>query len=243
VDRDAAGGVAGRGDDPQAEHVVAVSDRGERPGDGDQRDVVGAGVALGVGCALEDVRRAALVVAVMVGQDQVAHRGPRQADLLERRLDLVGAARDAGVDDRRLAAAGEDIGRDEAQVDPLPRGFRTAGRARRIRGAGAPEAAPEAEPDDDGDAPPGLADARAIGLDDATDAGAHAARLTTASANAPLPMSARNVRRSSGCQASIRIHPPDDRESTLQPPIRARARGRFAEQGGSAQVVSRVARR
>ena len=61
------GRVAGRRHDLQVEDVVAVLDRGQRPRDGDVRDVLRARVRDGVGRRLEDVRRAADVVAVADG--------------------------------------------------------------------------------------------------------------------------------------------------------------------------------
>ena len=52
----------------------------------------------------------------------------------ERRLDRVRAAGDAGVDQRGLAVADEQVGRDEAEVDPRPRDA-TAGAPRARAGS------------------------------------------------------------------------------------------------------------
>ena len=119
-DRDAAGGVARGSDHLEVEHGVAVLDRRQRPRDGDPGDVLGAGIPGRVGGTVQDVRGAARVVAVVVGQDHVRDRRPVEADPGQGRRDRVAAALHARVHDRRLAAVDEDVGGHEAEVDAGP---------------------------------------------------------------------------------------------------------------------------
>ena len=116
--------------------------------------------------------------------------------LVERRLDGSLAAGDAGVDERRLAAADQQVGRHEAEVDPLParatggRSSRAVSSARlvapacRARASRARASAPATR---GRSAPRRGDDARAAAGD----------RSRSRARTAPWPRSARNVRRSS----------------------------------------------
>ncbi len=118
--RDVAGCMTGRLDDPQAEDLVAVADRGQLAWDRDARDVGRAGVTGRARGRLEDGGGTARVVAMEVGEDEMADGVPAQADRPEHPLDVTLAATDPGVDDGGLAVPDEDVGGYEAQVDPLP---------------------------------------------------------------------------------------------------------------------------
>jgi len=108
------------GDDPQIEHAVTVAHRRERPRDADPRDVRCARVTHRVGRRRKDGRRAADVVAVEVREDDMAHGVPAQASRTEGCLDVVLAAGDAGIDDGGFAGPDENVGRHEAEIDPMP---------------------------------------------------------------------------------------------------------------------------
>ena len=137
--------MAGGGHDPQAEHGVAVGDRGQRPRHGDRRDVLGARVGHRVRRPLEHGRGAARVVLVLVREDDVTDVAPAEPGGFERVPDRVLAARHARVHDRGLAVPGQDVRGDEPEVDAPPgrgaggrrsRAGRRCGAGRRARRRG-----------------------------------------------------------------------------------------------------------
>ena len=145
------------------------------------------------GGAVQDVRGAARVVAVVVGQDHVRDRRPVEADPGQRRRDRVAAALHARVHDRRLAAVDEDVGGDEAEVDAAP--GRSAGLGARARCGQRPS--PQGwrspmRPARRRHSSRGSCDGAALPVA----AGAQPAMPRTARARLPRPRSTTNVRRS-----------------------------------------------
>jgi hypothetical protein len=89
-------------------------------GSSDRPDVVGAGVPGGGIGQLEHLGDAPRVVGVLVGQDDMSHGIPAKPDLAEARFDIWGAAGNAGIDNRRLTLACQDVGRDKTERDLTP---------------------------------------------------------------------------------------------------------------------------
>jgi hypothetical protein len=130
--------VPRRLDDLEGENAVTVADRDGCARRADRGDVGGSGVGRRVGSLSEHLRQAADVVAMRVREDNVAHCAPSEVEHADRRLDLTRAARDACVDHRRLAVAGQHVGGDHDQRHAPPfegAGGRVGARGRR-RGRG-----------------------------------------------------------------------------------------------------------
>ena len=109
------------GYDLEAEDLIAVADRHELTRERDRTDVFATSVRGGVWSSIHHLGGAADMVAVLVGEHEVGDGRPIEADARQGCLDGVRATAHACIDDRSLAAASQDVGRDESEIDSLPR--------------------------------------------------------------------------------------------------------------------------
>ena len=115
---DMTGGVAGSADHVEAKDTVTIDHGGKRPRSSNAVEVAFTGVAGGKAGGFQHRRSASLVVGMSMGQDDMADLFPSQTHFSQRRLDIALASGDAGIDYRRLASPHNDVGRDEAEIDP-----------------------------------------------------------------------------------------------------------------------------